>query len=56
MEYTKVQMQVTSKARVASLMSHSVGEPELGRLAAGTPLGIIPVVANLEVLTLVKSH
>lgn len=56
MEYTKVEIQVTSKARVASLMSHSVGELRLGRLATGTPVGIIPTVANLEVLTLLKSH
>lgn len=56
MECTEVQIQVTSRARVASLMSHLVGEPELGRLAAGTPVGIIPIVANLEVLTLLKSH
>lgn len=56
MEYTEVQIQVTCEARVASLMSHSVGEPKLGKLAAGTPVGNTPMVANLEVLTLLKSH
>lgn len=56
MKYTEVQIQVTSKARVASLMSHLVGELKLGKLAAGTPMGIIPMVANLEMLTLLKSH
>lgn len=56
MEYTKVEIKVASKARVASLMSHLVRELRLGRLAAGTPVGIIPMVANLEVLTSLKSH
>lgn len=56
MGYTDLKIQVTFKAGVASLMSHLVGEPKLGGLAAGTPVGIIPMVANLEVLTLLKSH
>lgn len=51
MENAKVQIQVTSEVRVASLVSHLVREPKLGRLAAGTPMDIAAMVADLEVLT-----